>query len=321
MLLGLDIGGTYTRIAWIQRGAIQEVRVLSTQEIKDPAELLHSYLQEQKAEGIGIGVAGIVNDNQHISLHLPWKLNAHKLTQALRTPVRIVNDVVMLSHAIPHLPSNKIFSITQPLPQQFTRPWMTLAVGTSLGMSWGIPLSSKIIVLPSEIGQTRLFPYAHHKFVERYVQLNGHPPTIENLVSGKGIDQIFSLLCTDSVPEWYQHCTTISERSAQIIAHDGSDKTCTRTLDVFTELLAEFVVETALHGSCMGGIYLFGGIITACRHRLNEDLFTRAREAHPYAPIRQFLNQIPIHGISEPYANLWGIASLFSDSESRSDER
>lgn len=218
-ILAADIGGTNINLALVRRESgrfsIAFSRRFATQKETSLLGPMESFLAQSRREGFGgsVGICGISGagpvDEDCIQLtNASWSIRALELRERFGFPVYLVNDFSAIAYAVAlvdpysdrdviHLPHS---DGSQPLP---AKEGIAIVVGpgTGLGLSYmdkGADGSCRVYA--SEGGHSALpcwdeLSFAFYRWLG---DKNGVEPNGELAVSGQGIANIFSFLCSSA---------------------------------------------------------------------------------------------------------------------------
>lgn len=358
VILAGDVGGTNTNLALVRHGQGRFDIILSmqfsTQAERSLIEPIARFLTHAAKEGFAgkidaccISAAGPVKDGSIQLTNAPWSIHSSEISGRFGLPVHLINDFTAVAYAvvlidtadkdqirhIPHMDG------AMPLPGE----GMALVVGAGTGLGVGYVDRSPdggCRAFPSEGGHSEL-PCWDSLSLDYYQWIGDRidsEPGIELAVSGQGIGNIFTFLCSDVFDPLTAASTTIAaslndvpfgptdsgpgpiaasilsrpeqERPALIASNRRADPRCFLTMELFCEYYARKVSSLASIFLPSGGIYLAGGISSKNEAFLIEnDRFMRIFERN-YAPhIREFLASLPVMIVRNYSISLIGAAN------------
>jgi len=213
-----------------------------------------------------------------------------------------INDFVANAHCLPHLAAADRVVLYPGSPSQPDR-LAVVGPGTGLGGAVLDRSADRPLSYPCEPGHMGLSP-ASAVELEVFRALLEHYPDIyaELLVSGPGLARLHGVLCElDGGPAAAVAPEEISRRG-----QSGADPACTRTLQVFCELLGSVCGDFLLANGAYGGLYLAGGIAPGLIDFLPTTRF-RERLVGKGA-MRSFLEAVPVQVITARHPGLIGAA-------------
>ena len=351
IILAGDIGGTNTNLALVRflEGSF-DIRFsmrFSTQAETSLIDPMRRFLESAKSEGFSapidvccVSAAGPVRDNSIQLTNAPWAISAAEIADRFHLPVHLINDFTAISYAVVLLDSDDEKQIAplahtnslKPLPSK----GMALVVGAGTGLGVGFidkKLDGSYRAYPSEGGHSALpcwddLSLSFFKWLEAKI---GVEPGIELAVSGQGIGNIFSFLCSDAfdpveASPYAMPCGPIEalersfaegilrepelEKPAIIASNRTRDPRCALAMELFVEFYARKVSSLASIFLPEGGIYLAGGISSKNEAFLTEGYrFMRVFERN-YAPhIQEFLATVPVMIVKNYSISLIGAAN------------
>jgi glucokinase len=324
-----DIGGSNARFGLVlnAESGVQQIKTIPGRDHVHLNDAVHAYLQ-QAAQALGaayqaprmaaFAVATPITDDLIAFTNSPWSFSksAIQVEFALESFL-VLNDFEALALSLPKLNATQIRAHDQ-LPVAKG----TLAVigpGTGLGVGGVIETAAGWIAIPGEAGHTTLA--AGNDFesaVLTHVRKQYAHVSAERLLSGIGLPVLHQAIshvmqqCKDQTGQ-----SPCDQLSAESILQQGlhhADAVCSKTIDVFCDMLGGFAGNVALTLGARGGVYIGGGIVP----RLGERFFTsnfRQRFADK-GRFHTYLENIPTALITDTMAALTGAALAIEQYES-----
>ena len=332
LILAGDIGGTNTNLALVSHeGGCFKIlfsRRYSTQTEISLVAPMERFLGEASEQGFGstidvccVSAAGPVIDGCIRLTNAPWSISASEIAKRFGLRVHLINDFTAVSYAVALLDPHDREQIghlphcdgSEPIPGS----GMALVVGAGTGLGVGFMEKGgegECRVYPSEGGHAAMPCWDERSFAfYRWMKDRlGFDPSIERAVSGQGIDNIFSFLCSDGSPG--ELATSIlekseSERPALIAANRLNDSRCSQAMELFAEFYAREVSSLATAFLPDGGIWLAGGISSKNEAFLIENQrFMKPFEINSEPHIRKFLARVPVMVVRNYSISLIGAA-------------
>jgi glucokinase len=133
----------------------------------------------------------------------------------------------------------------------------------------------------------------------------------ERVLSGSGIVSIYRhLIASGKEPENAEIRDEMAQGdSAAVIARHGlagTDRACTRALDVFASVYGAEAGNLALKVLASGGVYLGGGIAPRIIDKLRDGTFIKAFRGK--GRLSYFVEDVPVHVVVNPKVGLLGAA-------------
>ncbi|MFW6112966.1 MAG: glucokinase [Thermodesulfobacteriota bacterium] len=275
MLLGGDIGGTKTLLGLYKpdRGARQP---LAQTEFKSGdysglEEMVRDFLRQtdETPDYACFDVAGPVIGGRARLTNLPWLLEEEALARGLGLKkVVLLNDLKAIAYAVPHLQSEELHTLNtgQPDPEGAIA---VVAPGTGLGEAFLIRSGTEQVACSSEGGHASFAPADNIQAdLWRHVaQKFGHV-SYERVCSGQGLPNIYDFLrdmnYAPEPPEFAAELAAAADPTPLIVQaaldDPAANPLCTKTMEIFVDILGAEAGNLALKVLATGGVYLAGGI-------------------------------------------------------------
>jgi len=295
-VLGADVGGTHTNLAIAGINNYTPVLLFSLHfNTKDLNSLIPAIdtIQDYANKNYGIqidtaciGAAGIVsNYNDFVKLtNVGWTVSSNEIIDktSLKS-VLILNDFQIIGYSVNLLNfnnSNDLF-VVRGSEGNFNSNIQTRAIigaGTGLGKSiLNYDKHFKAYVPISSEGGHVDFPVQSDEEMElvnfvKKVKGISQPLNYEELISGRGIENIYSFLRQKQQYSDTRYTNEIdnSDSKAPLISkYKNEDEICKKTFSLFTKFYARCAKNFVLDTLALGGIYIAGGIAAK-----NKEIFT-----------------------------------------------
>lgn len=307
-LLLADVGGTFTRLALAEHGAIGPSRIVEGAGYPSFVAAARAFLDGAGARPrrAAIAAAGPVSQGVVTLTNGPrWRLAPDEIAAGLGLEsVRVVNDFAALAAAAPHLPPEGL----APVAPGVADPDGAIAVigpGTGLGVALLAPRGrGRFQVLPGEGGHAGLSPVSPREMavLAALIARFGHVKA-EHVLSGTGLEILWETLAALDGGSGGRTAAEIADEAAR-----AADPRSLETVAIFTAWLGGFCGDVALIAGATGGVYLAGGVLprwgTLFDTRRFNDRFA-AKGAH-----RPIMEAIPIRLVTEPQAAFRGLLAL-----------
>ena len=319
-ILAGDIGGTKTSLALFDPGVspplLKKSATFPTASADNPIELIDRFIALNPEPSINqacLGIAGPVVDGTAITTNLPWTISEQELKKHFGwNQVTLINDLVALAYAVPHLADDQLLSINN-LPHPNTGNIGVIAAGTGLGEALLIWHEDRYHPCASEGGHKDFAPRnkQEYRFHQYLVKAFGHA-SLERVVSGQGLINIYNFLKDDlnyQAPHWLTE-RLIGKDAAAIISQAAikeEDQLCMETLSLFVQLYGSEAGNIALQAMTFGGIFIGGGIGPQIVPALKAGNFIQGFCAK--GRMQGLLEKIPISLILDNHATLKGAAA------------
>ncbi|HBE91263.1 MAG TPA: glucokinase [Gammaproteobacteria bacterium] len=210
-------------------------------------------LSDQQVDLLLLALPGVIH-GQHARLtNLPWSLDSRQIyADHPVSRVAFINDFQAAAYGVSTLKPDDICVLNE-ADLQTDRPIVITGVGTGLGMAYRTHDSEPMVTegghvdfAPLDEEQSRLLEYLRGRYPEHV--------SYERILSGDGIVDLYRFLT--GADEARQPTTKDITGQARI----GQADPYSRTLRLFTRILAAFVGNLALSFQPFGGLYIAGGI-------------------------------------------------------------
>jgi glucokinase len=304
-----DIGGTNTRVALADGRQIVAgtVRRYSNADYKGLETVLRRYIADEndvKIAAACVAVAGPVRDGSASMTNLDWTIDKNTVLRATDAKtVAILNDLQAQGHALGHLDPANIRTVIDGPAGHANAARLVVGVGTGFNAAPVFETDRGRLVTPSESGHVNLpIRTVQDLQLGQYVS-NAHGfPAVEDVLSGRGLEQVYNFLGTQS--------GTASKESAQTImatCADKSDPIAIEAARIFTRILGTVCGNLALIQLPFGGVYLVGGVARAFAPYLTDYGFAEA--FHDKGRFADFMKNFSVSVIEDDYAALTGSAA------------
>jgi glucokinase len=329
MLLSGDIGGTKTVLAVFSEQAGPAVpsheKSFPSSRYPNLEAIIQKYLGTipETVDSGCFAVAGPVVAGRARITNLPWVIDAAQIQSAFGWKrVDLMNDLEAVAYAIPILPSSDICPLNAGKPVAEGNI-AVLAPGTGLGEAFLTSENGKYRAHASEGAhasfapvnptQIDLLSFLHEKKGFEHV-------STERVCSGAlGIPNLYAFLKETGLaeePGWLAETLAASDDPTPVIIKNALEpaqacELCSKTLELFVEILGAEAGNQALKVMATGGIYLGGGIPPRILSSLQKPAFLEALRSK--GRFRLLLTEIPVHVILNPKAGLLGAAAFGFD--------
>lgn len=291
-ILAADIGGTHTRLAYVQDGGLNPGRhekSYDSAKYGNFTAVLSEFLLEFDLQGpfdaACFAIAGPILGDCVAVTNLPWRICMNDLQDVLQTGnVILINDFLAVAYAIPELTDNDLVTLQAGKSTEGTGyiNAAVLGAGTGLGAAHLVWQGGHYNALSSEAGHASFAPGTaiQERLLSFLHQQHSHV-SVEMLLSGRGIYTIYQFLRDEcGVPESNVVRDAIEESDpAQVISEyavSGNDVLSVQTLSCFIEIYGAVAGDIALHYYPVNAVYLAGGIAPKIRGLMATGSFINA---------------------------------------------
>lgn len=309
LLVG-DIGGTNARFAIAcPDGSLRHVKVLAVADHPRFDDALAAYIDELDAQPQTLCIASagaLQGDTIHLT-NAAWTLGEGVLGSRFGfAVVRLINDFQAQARFAGIMPSEAGLELKPGTAVQGA-PVLTVGPGTGFGQALFVPSETPRVIATE--GGHRLLPVRSERELRLYRRLEekfGHPPILEYALSGRGISHLFEQVMIDrgKTPEPTQPPAI----TAAALEGPGPAR---ETILWFLDLLAAAAADACVSTGARGGVAISGGITPRFEKLLPEANFARTF-ARP-GILKQYLSEVPVTLVTDPYAALYGAAQVMRD--------
>ncbi len=320
-----DIGGTKSRFGILgKREKIERVIVheYDTNEIDKIYVPINNLLEKAKKEYdietglLCVGAAG-PKEGDYIKL-TNAEITIRKdeiLRNTLLQEVHLLNDFEMLAYSIDTLEENMIMKINDAKGSGNVKA--IIGAGSGLGKSILLfdQKTKHYIPLPTEGGSARFY-LEDEEDIKLFKFLRKKEKRIineEDVVSGRGIENIFEFICEEKYFEndIIREIKKSNNKAELISTYSEKDNICKRTMETFMKYYVRALNNFAIMCLPFAGLYVAGGIVLK-----NKEQFKKAfnQEFLKFKP--EIMKKVPVFLIIDEYAALNGGANyLFNLSD------
>ena len=314
-----DIGGTKTilQIAALREAEVhvQFTRHYNSNAYNTFSDLLRDFLDRPEIILTNsslitacFAVAGPVVAQKVKMTNLPWLIDSAEIkSEFSMSSVQLLNDFEAAALAIEILSPCDLTTLqTGQMHAQEMR--VVLGAGTGMGVAWLTWQGGRYVPLSTEAGHMDFAPSSklQIQLLEALQNKFGHV-SVERLLSGSGLTNIFNFLQSDSAATSNLAWKNLDEDSGATItafALTQHDPIALKSLELFTEIYGAYAGSLALAGLCRNGVYIAGGIAPKLINILNTGRFIQAfRDKGRFSAM---MHEFPVHVITNPEVNLLG---------------
>jgi glucokinase len=313
-----DIGGTKTTLAIIDVESGPRIfldkATFPSADYSSLEELAIRFLEGKKWKiaRASFGVAGPVTDGRVQATNLPWLIEETTLGKELGVPVRLLNDLAALAHAVPSLMNEDLVTLNPGKPANHGAT-AVIAPGTGLGEAYLQWDKTKYRPFPSEGGHADFAPTDQLQIrLLTYLLARFEHVSYERVCSGSGLPHLYSFLKDENIypePVWLRdRISTASDLDPVITtaALEGKAEIALATLGLFISILGSEAGNLALRVLATGGVFLGGGIPPRIIPLLQKEVLLRSFQNK--GRFSNFLANVPVHIIRNPDVALIGAA-------------
>lgn len=315
-----DIGGTNARFALVPLGDLVEtlhlghicyITSLSVKAFANIDDAISHYLSSLPATVArpvhAVMAIACPTDQDTIRMtNTDWVFSVSALKAHMRfDSLAFINDFFAVASAVPSLSQDDVVAIGdgESIPHM---PCVVTGAGTGLGLG-ALVFDSRgsAITVQGEGGHIHFAPLdADEQFVFDYLRAKHHRVSVERVVSGQGIENIFEALY------FRAHAVKFRMSAVDISRHAlaNSNALCVQTLNMFCAIFGSFAGDAALMYGARGGVYIGGGIMPRMIDFVQQSQF-RARFVSK-ARLSAYVIPIPTYIITCDQPGLLGAGAV-----------
>jgi glucokinase len=318
-ILAGDIGGTNCRLTLCDHSdnhvEICETEVFQSQDFQSLEDILVKFLENKTGTVIAacFGIPGPVVKERVTATNLPWTIELSALRKLLDcNNVFLMNDLAATMAGVlelDHSQKTLLHAGHEPREKDIL---VIVAPGTGLGQA----ARFRDVILPSEGGHVEFAPRNQRESkLQEFLRshLKKTRISMERLVSGPGLENIFNFLVTAEhkkpKPETLERFHT--EDNAAVIGESGlkqADSVCAEALEMFVSFLAMHCSNAILTYMSTGGLYLGGGISPKILPLLQSDIFLKT--LFDKGRLSPMIESTPVYVITEKFSGLFGASHI-----------
>lgn len=318
MILAGDVGGTNTRLAFVEASGDRLTPIaegtFSSREHANLEGVLRSFVSSHRLpiERACFGIAGPVRHGRCDATNLPWVVDARQLAGALGLEaVGLINDLEANAYGIAALEPGDVVVLNPGAPDAEGNAAI-IAAGTGLGEGGLYWDGTHHRPFATEGGHATFAPRTPLEMdLLRYLLTQFEHVSSERVVSGPGLLNIYRFLRDTSrgeEPAWLAERMRQQDAAAVMAqaALEGTSALCVQTLDLFVSLYGAEAGNLALKVMATGGLFVGGGIAPKIIRKLKDSTFMEAFLAK--GRMKPLLQAMPVRVILNDKTALLGAA-------------
>jgi glucokinase len=308
-----DVGGTNTRCALARGEAVLTDTIAKFPNADYPGleTVLKTYIDSQggvDCRGAAVAVAGPVRDGRGSLTNRDWTFDKASVARATGAEtVAVLNDLQAQGHAVGRVAPENLTTLVEGPEAGPHAAKLVIGAGTGFNAAPVFDTETGRYVPPSEAGHANM-PIRTEEELRlcAFVETAHGFPAIEDVLSGRGLERIYSWLATEDGEPTEMKSTEIMSAAA-----DGSDPRARKAIAVYVRILGTVAGNLALVYLPFGGIYLIGGMARAMTPYYAE--FGFADALRDKGRFSGFMRNFPVHLIEDDFAALNGLAAHLVD--------
>jgi len=299
-----DVGGTNIRLAIVENGRISVIKKYLCANFETIADAILHFkedIQAPELESACIAIACPVDDDLVKMTNHTWRFSKQALQKELGLEkLFVINDFAAVAHSLPTLNHNQVIQIGEGHAMEHGNI-SVFGPGTGLGVEHLTWTQSGWKTLNGEGGHVDYAPTSEDDvIVWRYLNNKLGRVSSEELLSGRGIVNIYHALCEDAGIS-----TSLNKPSEVANAGlDNSDAIARKALSQFCDAMGSFAGNLAINLRTTGGVFIGGGVIGNIQEFFLASGFREKFEAKGH--MSDYVKPIPTYLINEPDHGLLG---------------
>lgn len=303
-----DVGGTHIRFAQSpDRASMSQPEKLLVDRHHSLEDAIARYLASYS-----IGADSVTRFYLAFSNRNDWDHDEKRLRVALPcAEIRQVNDFEANAYGIVVAPMEDFEALYQPDAAPVPHAAKAvLGIGTGLGLAY---INTKGYVQKTHGGHMMPAPLRpeHVEIFKALQRKDVATPIYEDVLSGKGLFQLYRFLCHSSQlnPEYHD--------TADLLVSGKGDPVMKQTLKLFHEILGLFAHQAVAFGNAYRGIYLTGGIIDKLMAAGLFDVatFLQAFRRPAVKVVTDDVMATPLYWVRDEFVSLRGLLRLAQSEE------
>jgi glucokinase len=302
-----DVGGTNIRLATEVNGQVSNIKKYLCKDFTHIADAIEDYFSQfpdAEFEAGCIAIACPVNHDLIKMTNHSWQFSVKETRERLNLKsLLVINDFTAVAMCVPVLNDEQKLKVGGGNAQE-NENIAVFGPGTGLGVGHLVKSESGWQTLDGEGGHVDFAPADEVDItVWQYLRSEGIHPSAEEVLSGRGLVNIYRALAKDAG-------VNASEEEASGItgkALNGSCDICLAALGQFCRILGSFAGNLALNLGTFGGVYIAGGVVQHFVDHFATSDFRLAFEAK--GRFTDYVRDIPTYLITEPDFGLIGAAA------------
>ncbi len=306
-----DIGGTNTRVALSESGALLSTSIRRYANAGQPAlePILQAYMAAEgltDLAGACIAAAGPVRDGVAVMTNLDWVIEGTNVAAATRADrVAVLNDLQAQGHALGRIEPAMLREILPGRAAVAGASQLVIGIGTGFNAAPVHDGPGGRIVAASECGHVTLpVSSAADERLSQFVAREHGFASVEDVLSGRGIAHVHAFVCAQA------GSGTPLDAAGVLAGVQAGDSMALDAARIFVRMMGAVAGDLALTHLPFGGIYLIGGVARAVAPLLSDCGFEQAFRAK--GRFSEFLGAFPVRLIEDDYAALLGCAAYMA---------
>jgi len=310
-----DVGGTNIRIALLDGQAQHHLECFKCDDFDSLEAVVSQYLSNKNEVTVAdacFGIAGPVHGEIFTMTNLGWTFSVASLKDAIGfNNVHFINDYTAISMSIPQLKDDDL-STLYAADGEPDAPRIICGPGTGLGVAQLIKVDGYYECISGEGGHAEFAPNSLRQLnVLAALMAKFEHVSVERLLSGQGIVNIYQALAlTDKIDPQQFDASQISQRFIK-----KSDALCVETMELFCDVLAQYLGNMVITSGAFGGVYIAGGIMPRIFQHIDKERFINSYSRK--GRFKDYVLRAPIYLITQAQPGLIGASVYLSQKKQK----
>lgn len=313
-----DVGGTNIRLALLENGRIAKIEKYLCADFESISDAIIHFQKNNKEAYFTAGCIAIACPVNHDLVKMTnhtWAFSKKALKAQLGLEhLYVINDFTAVAHSLPTLNHNQVVQIGRGSAKEHGNI-AVFGPGTGLGVEHLTWTAQGWQTLDGEGGHVDFAPTDETDVVVwRYLQQKCGRASAEEVLSGRGIVNIYQALCLH-----HKHTATLSAPATVTSAGlDASDPMAVLAIKQFCRVMGSFAGNLALNLCTTGGIFIGGGVTSHLGDYFLRSEFRQRFEAK--GSFGHYVQDIPTYLINEPDHGLLGALAYLTQHTQRTND-
>ena len=316
----VDVGGTNIRfgISETVSAPLSDIQSFECSNFTTIEEAAETYIasvegvRDVNFDAVSIAVAApIFGDHINVTNNHWQFIKSELINKIPAKSLLVVNDFVAQALAQADQAASKNQLIVDG-HKRVGSPLLVIGPGTGLGVAALVPVKADYFIVEGEGGHARFTPHdGVERELEAYLRKKQPYVSIENVVSGPGLETIYRFLCDSAGVK-----AEISS-AAEIGAEALKGVELPRQAALFLlNALASVIVDNIFIMGCWQGAVITGGVVPILSGLIDKSEFKERLRSASY--LQEFFDEIPVWLSTNPISGLLGAQSALSNTFLRS---
>jgi len=315
-IMVVDVGGTNIRFGRSRtvNDSLSDIQSFKCSDFGSIEEAVAAYVDSLKDrrgvnfDAVSIAVASPIFGDQIDVTNNHWQFSKSELINKIPAKsLLVVNDFVAQALAQADLVASKNQLIIDG-QKRTESPLLVIGPGTGLGVAALVPMTPSFFVVEGEGGHARFKPHdGLERELEAYLLRKQSHVSIENVISGPGLETIHCFLCDRAGVK----AKTISAAEIGAEALEGVELPRQAAL-LLLNALASVIVDNIFTMGCWQGAVITGGVVPRLSGLIQESDFKKRLQSS--GEFEEIFEKIPVWLSTDPMTGLVGAQFALSNS-------